>query len=78
MKITELPAETITIAGAALKCRVRTVQAAGAFPEYGQGVLATVWQNEDLPGGIARVWLKSSKGDQPFEFRGDVVAYGTR
>ena len=78
MKITELPAETITIAGAALKCRVRTVQAAGAFPEYGRGVLATVWQNEGLPGGTARVWLKSNKGNQPFEFRGTVVTYGAR
>ena len=77
-KITDLPEETIKIAGKAFKCRVRSVQAAGEFPEYGRGVEATVWQNESLPGGIAKVWLKSSKGDQPFEFRGEVVGYGTR
>jgi len=57
---------------------VRTVQAAGEFPEYGQGVWATVAQNDAVPGGMARVWLKSSKGNQPFEFRGQVVAYGAR
>jgi len=76
-KITELPAETVTIAGKAFNCRVRTVLAAGEFPEYGQGVSAKVWQNESLPGGMARVWLKSNKGNQPFEFRGDVVAFAT-
>jgi pimeloyl-ACP methyl ester carboxylesterase len=77
-KISELPAETITIGGKALKCRVRSVQAAGDFPEYGRGVSATLWQNDSLPGGMAKVWLKSSKGDQPFEFRGEVVEYGVR
>lgn len=77
-KISELPAETLTIGGKSLSCRVRTVQAAGEFPEYGRGVWATVAQNETIPGGMARVWLKSSKGNQPFEFRGDVVAYETR
>jgi pimeloyl-ACP methyl ester carboxylesterase len=75
-KISESPAETITIGGKEFKCRVRSVQAAGTFPEYGQGVAAKLWQNESLPGGMARVWLKSSKGNQPFEFRGDVVAFG--
>jgi hypothetical protein len=77
-KITELPEETIKIAGKAFNCRVRKVQAAGDFPEYGRGVEATLWQNESLPGGMARVWLKSSKGDEPFEFRGDVVDYKSR
>ncbi len=77
-KISELPAETITIAGRAFKCRVRSVQAAGDFPEYGRGVSATLAQNDTIPGGMAKVWLKSSKGDQPFEFRGEVVAYATR
>jgi hypothetical protein len=77
-KITDSPGETITIAGKALKCRVRKIQASGDFPEYGKDVSATLWQNETLPGGMARVWLKSSKGNQPFEFRGNVVAYGTR
>lgn len=77
-KISEMPAETITIAGKALRCQVRSVQAAGEFPEYGRGVAANLWQNESLPGGMARVWLNSSKGDQPFEFRGDVVAYAAR
>ncbi|MBP7936990.1 MAG: hypothetical protein KA354_20295 [Phycisphaerae bacterium] len=77
-KITELPAETITVAGKAFQCRVRTVVAAGDFPEYGQGVSAKVWQNESLPGGMARVWLKSNKGSQPFEFQGRVVGYKLR
>ena len=77
-KVSELPAETITIAGKAFRCRVCSVQAAGDFPEYGRGVSAKLWRNDALPGGMARVWLKSSKDDQPFEFRGDVVAYGTR
>jgi hypothetical protein len=75
-KITELPAEAIAIPGRALECRVSSIQAAGEFPEYGWGVSATLWQNENLPGGMARVWLKSIKGNLPFEFRGDVVAFG--
>jgi hypothetical protein len=77
-KITELPDETITIAGMGVRCRVRRVEAAGEFPEYGRGVSATLWQNESLPGGMAKVWLKSSKNSRPFEFRGEVVGYGTR
>ncbi len=77
-KITELSPETITIGGQALSCRARNVQANGDFPEYGQGVSARVWQNDSLPGGMARVWLKSRKGDQPFEFRGGVVQYRVR
>lgn len=77
-KITDAPPETLTIGSKSLNCRVRTVQATGEFPEYGRGVWATVAQNDAIPGGMARVWLKSSKGDQPFEFRGQVVAYGAR
>jgi len=77
-RISEMSPETITIGGKALTCRVRTVQAAGEFPEYGCGVWATVDQNDNVPGGMVKVWLKSSKGNQPFEFRGTVVAYGTR
>jgi len=77
-KISNLPEEMLTVSGEAFKCRVRRVEAMGEFPEYGRGVSATVYQNEGIPGGMARVWLKSSKGNQPFEFRGDVVAYGTR
>lgn len=77
-KISELPAETITIAGKALECRVRNVQATGEFPEYGRDVSATLWQNESLPGGMVRVWLKSSKGNQPIEYRAEVVGYQAR
>jgi len=77
-KISESPAETIMIAGKAYSCRVRSVQAPGAFPEYGQDVSARLWQNDSVPGGIARIWLKSSKDNQPFEFRGDVVGYAVR
>lgn len=74
-KITELPRESLAIGGRTFACRVRTVQADGEFPEYGRGVWATVSQTDDLPGGMAKVWLKSSKGGQPFEFRGQVVRY---
>lgn len=77
-RITDLPPETVTIAGKALPCRARTVQASGEFPEYGRGVWATVDQNDGVPGGIVKLWLKSSKGNKPFEFRGQVVQYGVR
>ena len=77
-KISELPAETLTIGGKKLNCRVRSIEAAGEFPEYGRGVSATLYQNDTLPGGMAKVWLKSSKGNQPFEFQGEVVKFGTR
>lgn len=77
-KIANEPDETLTITGRRMVCHKKTIQAEGDFPEYGSGVRATVWQNESLPGGMARVWLKSSKGNQPFEFRGDVVAFRAR
>ncbi|MBI5762833.1 MAG: hypothetical protein HZA51_04825 [Planctomycetes bacterium] len=72
------PDETLSIYGRRMVCHKKTIQAEGDFPEYGRGVRATVWQNESLPGGMARVWLKSSKGNQPWEFRGDVVAFNAR
>lgn len=75
--ITDAPPETLTIGGRSLNCRMRTAQAAGEFPEYGRGVWATVAQNDAIPGGMARIWLRSNKGNQPFEFRGEVVEYGT-
>jgi hypothetical protein len=77
-KITDKPAEMLTIAGKSLTCRVKSVQAEGEFPEYGRGVSATLWQNDTLPGGMAKVWLKSKKGNEPFEFRGEVVKFGTK
>jgi hypothetical protein len=30
------------------------------------------------PGGMLKVWLRSSKSGQPHEVRGQVVAYGTQ
>lgn len=77
-KMVNDPDETLTINGRRMVCHKKSIQAEGDFPEYGRGVRATVWQNESLPGGMARVWLKSSKGNQPFEFRGDVVAFRAR
>jgi pimeloyl-ACP methyl ester carboxylesterase len=77
-RITDLPDETITITGRPFPCRMRQVSAAGEFPEYGRGVWAALGQNDTIPGGLARVWLRSSKGNQPFEFYGQVVDYGTR
>jgi pimeloyl-ACP methyl ester carboxylesterase len=74
-KISEQPAESLVINGKSLPCRSRTVQADGDFPEYGRGVWASVCQSDALPGGMARVWLKSSKNGEPFEFRGQVVKY---
>ena len=66
-RIADLPSETVTIGGKALSCRARTVQASGEFPEYGRGIWASVDQNDNVPGGMVKVWLKSNKGNQPFE-----------
>lgn len=77
-QISEMSPETLAIAGEQLSCRVRTVKAAGDFPEYGQGVWASLSQNDAIPGGMAKVWLKSSKASQPFEFRGQVVGHAAR
>jgi len=77
-KIAEGPAETLTINGRALTARVRTVEASGDFPEYGRNVQATIARHDSVPGGMVKVWLKSSKDGQPYEMRGQVVAYGTR
>jgi len=72
------PGESMRIGWRSLPCTVKSVRAPGDYAEYGSGVTATVYQNESIPGGMARVWLKSNRSGQPYEFRGDVVAYGTR
>jgi pimeloyl-ACP methyl ester carboxylesterase len=77
-RISEESTETLQIAGKSFRCRVRTVEADGEFPEYGRGVWATVSQADGLPGGMARIWLKSHKAGQPFEFRGEAVKYGVQ
>lgn len=77
-KIAELPAQNITVSGRKVPCRMRSVVASGEFPEYGRNVSATVGQSDAVPGGIAVIWLKSTKGEQPYEFRGQIVGYRTR
>lgn len=77
-KIESMPGETLRIGWRMLACTVKSVKASGDFPEYGAGVEATVYQNETIPGGMAKVRLKSSRSGQPYEFSGDVVAFGTR
>lgn len=77
-KIDSMPGETLRVGWRMLACTVKSVKVSGDFPEYGAGVQATVYQNESIPGGMARVSLKSSRSGQPYEFRGDVVAFGNR
>ncbi len=77
-RISESPGETILIAGKAHPCRVRAVQAAGTFPEYGRDISARLWQNDDVPGGLVRIRLTSNRGNRPFEFSGEVVSYTVR
>lgn len=77
-KMDEGPPENLTVSGRVLTARVRTVQASGDFPEYGRDVWARIAQNDSVPGGMLKVWLKSSKNRRPYEVRGQVVAYGTR
>jgi hypothetical protein len=46
--------------------------------DRGRGAWANIAQADALPGGMAKVWLKSNKDNRPFEFRGEVVDYETR
>ncbi len=75
-KIVNLPSESLTVAGKTLECEVRTVDAKGQFLEWGSDVSAWIYGNRQVPGGVVRVSLKSHKGTAPFEFDGQVVAYG--
>jgi pimeloyl-ACP methyl ester carboxylesterase len=75
-KIVNLPGERLTVAGRPLECEVRTVDAKGQFLEWGSDVSASICGNRQVPGGVVRVSLKSHKGGEPFEFDGQVVAYG--
>lgn len=77
-KSSDLPSESIAIRGKTYVCRGRAVKAAGTFPEYGSEVDAKVFECDALPGGIAKVQLRSRQGGQPFEFRGQVVAFEIR
>lgn len=76
--IESMPGKSMRIGLRMLQCSGKSVKAAGDFPEYGSGVNATVYQNDSIPGGMARVTLKATRSGQPYEFEGDVVAYGTR
>lgn len=76
--VESMPDKTMRVGWRMLQCSGKSVKASGEFPEYGSGVTATVYQNESLPGGVAEVSLKSTRSGQPYEFQGDVVAYGTR
>lgn len=72
-----LPGERLTVAGKPLDCEVRSVVARGQFPEWGRDVSAKIYGNSTVPGGVVKVFLKAYKGAEPFEFDGQVVAYGT-
>ncbi|QDV89853.1 hypothetical protein RAS2_09280 [Phycisphaerae bacterium RAS2] len=77
-RTSDLPTESIAIMGKTYTCRGRATRATGTFPEYGSDVDAKVFECDALPGGIAKVQLRSRQGGRPFEFRGQVVAFDTR
>jgi hypothetical protein len=75
-KSAAFPNERLTVDGKALDCEVRTVEARGQFPEWGSNVSARVYRNSAVPGGVVKVLLRSHKAAEPFEFDGQVIAYG--
>lgn len=75
--VTELRLEQVRIGGRVFACNVKSIQAIGRFPEWGTDIDCKVHLVEGIPGGLARVSLRSRKGDTPFEFRGQVVDFGT-
>jgi pimeloyl-ACP methyl ester carboxylesterase len=75
-KVVTFPSERLTVDGKALDCEVRTVEARGQFPEWGSNVSARIYANRSVPGGVVKVLLRSHKAAEPFEFDGQVIAFG--
>jgi pimeloyl-ACP methyl ester carboxylesterase len=76
-KVLMLPAERIAVAGKMLDCQGMSIQAYGQFPEWGSNVACRMYSNATVPGGVVKMSLKAYKEVEPFEFEGQLVAYGT-
>ncbi len=74
-RISGLPSESIMVGGKTLRCSVQKVDVDAEFPDRGRDITLTRYINDCIPGGLARVSLKSHKGSEPFEFVGHVVQY---
>lgn len=75
-KVMSLPGSRVEVAGQSIDCEVQSIEAHGQFPEWGRDVVATVYINRSVPGGIVKISLKSHRQNEPFEFSGQLVEYG--
>ena len=73
--ITNLPRQSVVVKSQQLACTGRSVTVAGSFPEWGSNIEATLYTSDALPGGVARIQLKSHMRGRPVEFAGEVVDF---
>ena len=74
-RISDLPSESIKVGGKTLQCSVQEVAVDAEFPDRGRDIMLKQYGNDGIPGGLARVSMKSHKGNEAFEFVGEVIKY---
>lgn len=74
-KTTSLPARTFTINGRSVRCPGQELVAPGQFDDWGRDLRAKAYGSEEVPGFWASARLAGMKGDERFEYEGEVVAY---
>lgn len=74
-KIEHAPDEVLGVAGQTLPCRVVRVEVAADADGWWDRLEAAVHLTENVPGGLARVMLRSETPDERFELAADAVEF---
>jgi hypothetical protein len=60
--------EAVLVGAQSVECRVQSVTASGDFRDWGRDARGVVWQNEQIPGGIARIEMTTALNGRKVEF----------
>jgi hypothetical protein len=74
-RIEHAPDEVLGVAGQILPCRVMRVEVAADADGWWDRLEAAVYLNQSIPGGLARVMLRSETPDERFELAADAVGF---
>jgi hypothetical protein len=74
-RIEHVPDEELGVAGRTVLCRVMRVEVAADARGWWDRMEAAVYLNESVPGGVARVLLRSETPDEHFELAADAVDF---
>ena len=74
-KIVERGEEMVTIGGKRIRCKVREVTATGEFSEWGRNPWFRLLMSPEIPGGIAKLELKTERDGLPVEIQMEAVEF---